>query len=135
MSKDFAITELKIKNSVKDICFIVGRFSDFAKQYNLRIETCAEKTDPQRFGISHAKCIDGNLIEKITGYIICGKNKRDGSRLFCGCIKRIDIGQYGGCVHGHTYCYANAYKNKAFENYGNHNPKSPVLFGKLMQKP
>ena len=118
----------------KDIRFIAGRFSDIAKRYNLRIETCAEKIDLQRFGINHAKCIDGNLIEKIAGYTISGKNKRDGGRLFCGCMKCIDIGQYGGCIHGCAYCYANADKNKAFKNYGDHNPNSPVLFGKFNAK-
>jgi hypothetical protein len=40
---------------------------DIAKTYGLAVETCAEKIDLSDIGISHAKCVDGDLISQICG--------------------------------------------------------------------
>ena len=102
-------------------------FADTAKNYNLKIESCAEQIDLGRFGINHGKCIDDELIEKITGYkISAGK---DNQRNACGCIKCIDIGEYNTCMHKCLYCYANINKDAAFKNYKLHDKKSPLLIG------
>lgn len=123
--KGFNIKEL----SEQDMYEIAKGFSDIAKANGLIIESCAEEIDLSSIGIEHGKCIDGDLIEKITGYKIINKDKRDDNRKDCGCMKCIDIGQYDSCTHNCLYCYANVNKDLASRNRKSHNPKSPILFG------
>ena len=49
-----------------------------------------------------------------------GDNRDKGQRQFCGCIKSKDIGEYNTCIHSCEYCYANASKERALENYKKH---------------
>lgn len=109
--------------------FFGKNFAQIAKRYNLTIETCAEGVDLSEYEIDHGKCIDGDLIERITGYKITNKDKKDGNREHCGCMKCIDIGAYDTCVHNCLYCYANINKKAANNNYRLHDPKSPILSG------
>lgn len=122
------IKQLNIKEISEEEMYIMAEyFADTAKKYNLKIESCAEQIDLERFGINHGKCIDDELIEKITGYkISAGK---DNQRNACGCIKCIDIGEYNTCMHKCLYCYANINKDAAFKNYKLHDKKSPLLIG------
>lgn len=113
----------------QDMLDIAKRFSSIAKDNDLTIETCAEAVDLGALGINHGKCIDGDLIERIIGYDIRNKDKRDDNRKECGCMKCIDIGQYDSCVHNCLYCYANINKHLAYKNKASHNTQSPILFG------
>jgi len=113
----------------EDMNEIANTFSEITKMYNLELETCAEKIDLAKYGISHTSCIDGNLIEKIIGYKIINKDNRDDNRENCGCMKCIDIGQYDSCIHNCLYCYANINKEQAVKNNKSHNPDSSILFG------
>lgn len=122
------IQQLNIKEiSAEEMCIMAEYFADTAKKYNLKIESCAEQIDLERFGINHGKCIDNELIEKITGYKISAG--RDNQRNACGCIKCIDIGEYNTCMHKCLYCYANINKDAAFKNNKLHDTKSPLLIG------
>lgn len=122
------IKQLNIKEiSAEEMCIMAEYFADTAKKYNLKIESCAEQIDLERFGINHGKCIDNELIEKITGYKL--SVGRDNQRNACGCIKCIDIGEYNTCMHKCLYCYANINKDTAFKNYKLHNKFSPLLIG------
>lgn len=113
--------------SDNDMYIIAENFSSIAKDNGLIIESCAEQIDLERFGINHGKCIDNELIEKITGYKL--SVGRDNQRHACGCIKCIDIGEYNTCMHKCLYCYANINKEAAFKNYKLHDKKSPLLIG------
>ena len=64
--------------------------------------------------------------------IIKSNNKDKGQRLFCGCMKSKDIGQYNTCPHMCEYCYANTSKESAMVNYKMHqnNPLSETIIGK-----
>lgn len=113
--------------SDNDMYIIAENFSSIANDNDLIIESCAEQIDLERFGINHGKCIDNELIEKITGYKL--SVGRDNQRNACGCIKCIDIGEYNTCMHKCLYCYANINKEAAFKNYKLHDKKSPLLIG------
>lgn len=111
-----------------DMYGIAANFSSIAKAHNLSIETCAESVDLDRFGIKHGRCIDGELIERITGYKLKGL-KRAENREYCLCHECIDIGQYDTCTNGCLYCYANVNKEIANRNRLLHDPESPILCG------
>lgn len=122
------IKQLNIKEiSAEEMYIMAEYFADTAKKYNLKIESCAEQIDLGRFGINHGKCIDNELIEKITGYKL--SVGRDNQRNACGCIKCIDIGEYNTCMHKCLYCYANINKEAAFKNNKLHDKFSPLLIG------
>ena len=65
-------------------------------------------------------------------YVVHGDNRDKGQRLFCGCIKSKDIGEYNTCIHGCEYCYANTNKELAKANLKNHqeNPFSETISGR-----
>ena len=65
-------------------------------------------------------------------YAIKHKDNRDkGQRTACGCMVSKDIGEYNTCPHLCEYCYANASKEKAIENYKRHemNPWRETITG------
>jgi len=109
---------------------LASRIAEIAHSYGLRIDACAERVDLQRYGIERAKCIDGQLFEKL---IKCPLETRKdkNQRSECGCIESIDIGAYSTCHNNCLYCYANSSGNSVCSNSEKHNPDSPLLVGEV----
>lgn len=114
----------------KEQNIIAKNFSEIAKKYDMRIESCAEAIDLEKYGISHSSCIDGNLLREI----IFGENfkdlyedKKQDGRKECGCMVNRDIGVYNTCMHHCLYCYANYKYDIVKENFRNYNPKKTYL--------
>lgn len=65
-------------------------------------------------------------------YATRGDNSDKNQRLFCGCMRSKDIGEYNTCVHLCKYCYANISKETAQRNYQEHqqNLFSETITGK-----
>ena len=101
---------------------------DFARRLadmnlGLELATCAEKIDLSEFGISHNRCIDPELICRLSPELepLIRNSKTDkGQRSLCGCITSKDIGTYNTCPHGCAYCYANTSPVSARLNYLRH---------------
>ena len=75
---------------------------------------------------------DGAIMLPGGRYATHGDNRDKGQRLFCGCVKSKDIGEYNTCVHGCEYCYANASKELAVANLRSHkeNPFAETITGR-----
>ena len=129
------------------------RLSELNQKWNYQLATCGEKIDIERYGIQHNKCVDDDLMIRFAHHdkalmdflgvevkeslfgteIVRKKDNRDkGQRQFCGCIVSKDIGENNTCPHLCEYCYANASKEKAQENYNIHetNPLGETITGK-----
>jgi hypothetical protein len=95
--------------------------SSTAKKYNMPLFTCCEKIDLERFGITHNKCVDDDLISRLFNIKVTAA--RDPSqRNGCGCRVSRDIGAYNTCRHGCVYCYA-----QRGPEPGGYDPASPLL--------
>lgn len=125
------VNSLSIKELDQDtMADIALRLSKIAKEFNIKIESCAEKIDLEPYGISHGSCIDKRTIENIIGCkIICDKDKNQ--RAECGCIESIDIGTYNTCRNGCKYCYANFSEETVEKNAGLYDVHSPLLCGSI----
>lgn len=101
-----------------------------AQNYNLKMDTCAEKIDLSDYGIEHAHCIDADLMEKLTNYQYC-LNKDKNQRKECGCVESIDIGAYNTCKNGCKYCYANYNRQCVINNCAQQENNSELLCSKI----
>ena len=104
-------------NQMKEVA---KAFSEIASNRRIKLKTCAEKLDLDEYGIEHASCIDGKLIEKITGSRLIPGIKKDRQREGCECIECIDIGAYDTCLNGCVYCYATKNLDRSKDNFRLH---------------
>lgn len=96
------------------------------KRWGYELATCAESIDLSEYEIGHNRCIDPDLIARLSPEdaalqnFLYGANADSGQRKACGCILSKDIGAYNTCPHGCTYCYANTSSSSATANYRRH---------------
>lgn len=117
---------------------IAGKISKIAHENGMSVDTCAERIDLQKFGIEHARCVDGRIFEKLndcrlsrlkTRYETLAKDAAQ--RKECQCVESIDIGWPNTCLHGCRYCYATTNEAELKQNIRKHNPNSSLLCGEL----
>lgn len=121
---------LNVQDMAEPQMFMLAEtFSQVAQKYNLKLASCCEKIDLDKLHISHNSCIDGDLIERITGFEI-NKRKDAGQRPLCGCIESREIGSFNTCHHGCAYCYARRGLDRTSANI--YNPESPMLCDALI---
>lgn len=121
--------------------------------WEIELATCGEDVDLEKYNISHNRCIDGELMERIFPedeeliyYLKTGKlpepdlfgvipelppkskNLKDkGQRKACGCMISKDIGMYNTCRHFCVYCYANTSRELVEKNKSKHNDNSESI--------
>ncbi|MDC7231781.1 MAG: DUF1848 family protein, partial [Spirochaetales bacterium] len=107
---------------------LAAAFAAIASDHGMRLKSCAESRELDRYGIDSRGCIMKQDLEDLTGreYTIPGrKSKREA----CECLLENEIGAYNSCPHGCLYCYANTSPGKVALNFRNHDPESPLLIG------
>jgi len=109
---------------------LAATFSSIAKDHDLFIDTCAEAMDLTRYGIGYASCIDRQRLERIGNFKLT-ISRDPNQRSACGCVSSIDIGGYNSCPNGCIYCYANFNSSLVKDHLHQHDPLSPLLFGKV----
>lgn len=101
------------------------------ERWNFELATCAEPIDLSEYGIEHNRCIDPDLIARLSPddpvlqAYLWGTGSDKGQRKACGCIPSKDIGAYNTCPHGCLYCYANTTPQSALYSYYQHKT-SPI---------
>ena len=127
------------KNMERLSCYVPDEreIRKFAKELNgtaerngIVVASCAEKMDLEDCGIVHNRCIDREMIERITGRRL-NVNRDKNQRAECGCAASVDIGTYNTCGNGCAYCYANHSANSVGSNLLKYDPASPILCGRV----
>lgn len=114
----------------------------------LEVSSCAEDIDLTRYGITHNRCVDDDLLARLypndealmefigrtpapqTDLFAAAPTpaKKDpGQRKACGCIVSKDIGAYNTCPHLCAYCYANASQESVLRQFARRNPQSELM--------
>ncbi len=123
------LDKTKFRSPNEEEMMIIGQaFAEIARDFGLRIQTCAEKISIP--GIEKGACIEKTLIERICGYLIAAKKDKF-QRGECLCAESIDIGEYDTCAHFCGYCYANNREQTIERKRKAHDPSSPLLVGSL----
>ena len=104
----------------------VSSLADIARQYGMRIQSCAEEVDLRPYGVAPGKCIDDARLRRVFG-IEVDDRKDPHQRPACGCVVSRDIGAYNSCPYGCRYCYATADAAAALRFLRNHDPEAPYL--------
>ena len=106
--------------------------STIAKNNDMEIFTCAEELDYSNAGIPPGSCIDGELLYRL--WSLHGNMKKDPTqRASCLCVSSRDIGINDTCIHGCPYCYSTRNIELARRRYSEHDPRSPVIWGKARE--
>jgi hypothetical protein len=117
------------KPDLEEMDSLTKAIAGMAQRCHIEVSSCAEEIDFDRYGITHAACINKELLESLAGPLNVKKDSTQ--RKECGCIKSIDIGENNTCKHGCLYCYASFKRQVSF---GEHNPASPLLMGSIIEK-
>ena len=110
---------------------LAAGLAKIARGSGVRLQTCSEAIELGQYGISHGACIDGELIERLTGKPVKA-GKAQSQRPLCNCVENFDIGQYDTCIHGCRYCYANASFDRARQGFEGHDVEASVITGNLL---
>lgn len=97
-----------------------------ARLNGMQAVSCAEEVELIDCGVSHASCVDAELLSKISGFPL-KSGKDPNQRSACGCAPSMDIGAYNTCPNGCAYCYANYSQPFLHTNLARRNDDSPIL--------
>jgi len=104
---------------------------EIAGNYGMTVYPCAEGRELAPFGADCGGCMTVAMYEKALGQRLKVPAKTS-AREQCVCYLGGDIGAYNSCGHLCRYCYANYDAETVGANMRKHDPKSPLLIGRLM---
>lgn len=109
-------------------------------RWNLAVSTCCEPVDLTESGILHGKCVDDELITRLSPsmknfFALPATRKDPGQRKQCGCVPAKDIGQYNTCPHLCVYCYANSSPEMVKKKLSAHDTRRDTISGAVGKLP
>jgi hypothetical protein len=120
---------------------LAEKISEIAHNNGMSVDTCAEKIDLQKYGIEHARCVDGRIFERLNGCKLSRLKTRyeelakdAAQRKECHCVDSVDIGWPNTCLNGCKYCYATSSEAGLEQNVKKYNPNSSLLCGEIDQQ-
>ena len=116
--------------SFDEQCYITKQFVKIAARHGMDIRLCHEDERLAFYGADVTGCLSKEVLEEAIGeHLIVPTSSK--SREGCNCLLGNDIGAYNSCLHLCRYCYANFDKDIVLKNHKLHDPKSPLLIGKI----
>ncbi len=109
---------------------LIYYYKELCQHYKVKLQACMKHSLITGLDIEMASCIDGELIEQMSGKILNNMDINTKSRA-CNCMPYVDIGVYDTCALNCAYCYANSHTSKTKRNNQQHNPDSEILFGEI----
>ncbi len=91
----------------ENIVSLFEQMNKVSNTNNIKIKTCCEQQLAMYNGNCQGSCIDTKLLSTISKGKTSLLHKSAPTREGCGCAKVKDIGEFGTCKFGCTYCYAN----------------------------
>ena len=116
--------------SPQEMLELAGPMAETAKRLGFSLQTCAEEMELNHLRISHGRCIDRELLERIGGFRL-NAAKDPNQRKACGCAAAADIGAYDTCPAGCLYCYAVHAPNRIRDSRRDCVEDSALLCGSL----
>ena len=126
----------EVKSVPKEDRLRLGKeFVRIGARYGLNVKACAEGCELEPYGVDCDGCMTVELFAHAIGCELnVPKSKEKGARAECACLLGSDIGAYNTCGHLCRYCYANYDAETVAANMRRHDPKSPLLIGKLHEE-
>ena len=116
--------------SFDEQCYITKQFVKIAARHGMDIRLCHEDERLAFYGADVTGCLSKEVLEEAIGeHLIVPTSSK--SREGCNCLLGNDIGAYNSCLHLCRYCYANFDKDIVLKNHKLHDPKSPLLIGRI----
>lgn len=95
--------------------------------YSIKLQVCGNGLDCRGLPRIHqASCIDDEAVRVLGIY---PKKSATKAPWGCNCLATTACGEYNTCLHKCQYCYASSDFKKCDENFGRHDPNSPLLIG------
>ncbi|MDI6773775.1 MAG: DUF1848 domain-containing protein [Verrucomicrobiota bacterium] len=109
-----------------DLGRLTKALAEITAERGMELQSCAEDSRLDAFGIKPGKCVDADLINRLFGAGL-KRAKDKGQRPRCLCAISRDIGAVDTCRHGCAYCYSTASHERAIERARRHDPAGPML--------
>ncbi|ANT65693.1 MULTISPECIES: DUF1848 domain-containing protein [Prosthecochloris] len=103
---------------------LASSFLETAASFGMPLHGCGRRDGAEFF--LPGRCIDSSMLRELFGLELSGR-KDPGQPDVCGCMRSIDIGAYGSCLHRCGYCYATRDFREAERFHAMHDPLKPWL--------
>lgn len=112
---------------------LAAAFVEIGKAYGMEILSCLENKSLSACGVNTGGCLTREQVEQALSITLRPPSyEMKQVRAGCDCLLGHDIGAYNSCAHLCRYCYANSSAAAVRGTMANHDPRSPLLIGRIL---